>query len=70
MLYALLDECHQYFLFSRDGQWADVFWDSAGIAMMSLVLWYVKRTGKGKWILGANGNQQSLFGLFRKREIS
>lgn len=70
MLYALLDECHQYFLFSRDGQWADVFWDSAGIAMMSLVLWYVKRTGKGKWILGANGNQRPLFGLFRKREIS
>ena len=70
LLYALLDECHQYFLFSRDGQWADVFWDSAGIAMMSLVLWYVNRTGKGKWILGANGNQQSLFGLSKKREIS
>lgn len=38
--------------------------------MMTLVLWYVKRTGKGKWILGANGSQQSLFGLSKKREIS
>ena len=58
-----------FFVF-RDGQWADVFWDSTGIAMMGLVLWYVKRTGKGKWILGANGSQQSLCGLFRQREIT
>lgn len=38
--------------------------------MMTLVLWYVKRTGKGKWILGANGSQQSFFALSKKREIS
>ena len=56
ILYAMLDECHQYFLFSRDGKWVDVLWDSAGIAMMSLVLWSVKRTGKGQWVLGANGS--------------
>lgn len=70
ILYAMLDECYQYFLFFRDGKLVDVLWDSAGIAMMSLVLWYVKRTGKGKWILGANGSQQALFGLSKKREIS
>ena len=59
ILCAMADECHQYFLFFRDGQWADVLWDSVGIAMMSLVLWSVKHMGKGHWILGANGNQLS-----------
>ena len=58
VLYAMMDECHQYFLFFRDGQLVDVLWDSAGIAMMNLVLWYVKRTGKGRWVLGANVGRQ------------
>ena len=59
MLYAMADECHQYFSFSRDGQLVDVLWDSAGIAMMSLVLWYVKRKKKMQWILGAKGSHLS-----------
>ena len=59
MLYAMLDESYQYFLFSRDGQLTDVLWDSAGIAMMSLVLWSVKRRKKMQWILGAKGNHLS-----------
>lgn len=58
ILYAMLDEYHQYFLLHRDGQLTDVLLDSVGIAMMSLVLWSVKHTEKGQWVLGANGSRQ------------
>ena len=57
ILYAMSDEWHQTFVPSREGIWTDVVWDAIGIAMMSLVLWYAKRTGKGQRILGGIRDQ-------------
>ena len=57
ILYAMSDEWHQTFVPSREGIWIDVVWDAIGVAMMSLVLWYAKRTGKGQRILGGIGDQ-------------
>ena len=57
ILYAMSDEWHQTFVPSREGIWTDVVWDAIGVAMMSLILWYAKRTGKGQRILGGIGDQ-------------
>ena len=57
ILYAMSDEWHQTFVPSREGIWIDVVWDATGVAMMSLVLWYAKRTGKGQRILGGIDDQ-------------
>ena len=57
ILYAMADEWHQTFVPSREGNWGDVVWDAAGVAMMGLVLWCAKRMGKGQWILGNIGDQ-------------
>lgn len=54
ILYAILDECHQYFAPSRTGVWTDVVWDGTGVAIIILLLWYAKYRENGKirqWIL-------------------
>ncbi len=55
ILYAVLDELHQHFVPNRDGQLADIVWDSIGSIALGLILWYVKQREKGQWILGALG---------------
>jgi VanZ family protein len=46
VLYAVSDEIHQIFVPGRSGQFTDVLIDSAGAAVGSLIIWFIRRKPK------------------------